>query len=159
MHPTCPHRLLLVCFSFLILSGNGLLAQSSAQAENDDSNNQVPLRMLVDYGQGKEKRRQTHRGIMEPVGLPVGQSVLITLDFSKKQAGQVVMIRPMDGGEISSQEPMVLSADGTIAFNFRTGSATGLYRLMVRAAEQYEIPLYAFDPNAPAKPRRGSAPR
>lgn len=137
----------------------GDLSAQSAQAENDDSNNQVPLRMLVDYGQGKQKQRQSRRGIMEPVGLPVGQVVLITLDFSKKHAGQPVMIRPMDGGEISPQEPMVISVEGTIAFNFRTGSTTGLYRLMVRAAEQYEIPLYAFDPNAPAKPRPGSTPR
>jgi hypothetical protein len=156
VHPIHPQRVLLVCFSFLILSGSGLLAQS-AQAEND--NNQVPLRMLVDYGQGKEKRRQSHRGIMEPVGLPMGQVVLITLEFPKKHAGLPVMIRPMDGGEISAHEPMVLSAEGTIAFNFRTGSATGLYRLMVRAAEQYEIHLYAFDPNAPLNPRRGSDAR
>ena len=86
MHPTYLHRLLLVCFSFLVFTAGDLLAQS-AQAENDDSNNQVPLRMLVDYGQGKEKRRQSHRGMMEPVGVPVGQVVLITLEFSKKQAG------------------------------------------------------------------------
>lgn len=158
MHHTYPQRLILVCFSLLILSGIGPLAQS-AQIETDHGDNHDSLKMIVNYGQGKEKWRHSHRGVMEPVGLPIGQVVLITLEFSKKHAGQAVMIRPMDGGELSPQEPMVISADGTCAFNFRTGSATGLYRLMVRAADQYEIPLYAFDPNAPIKPRRGSAPR
>ena len=153
MHPTYFQRLLLVCFSFLILCGTGLAALA-AQPENDgDDDKNDSLGMLVDYGQGKEKRRQSHRGMMEPVGLPVGQLVLITLDFSKKQAGQVVMIRAMDGGEITPPEPMVVSADGTVAFNFRAPGGVGLYRLMVRAPQEHEISLYAFDPNAPPKPR------
>ena len=152
MHPTNFQRLLLVCFSFLVFTAGGLPAQS-AQAQNDNNANPDSLRMLVDYGHGKEKRRQSHRGMMEPVGLPVGQLVLITLEFPRKQAGQVVMIRAMDGGEITPPEPMVVSADGTVAFNFRAPGGVGRYRLIVRAAQEHEISLYAFDPNAPPKPR------
>ena len=109
--------------------------------------------MAINYEQGKEKRRQSHRGRMEPVGLPVGQLVLITLEFPKKRAGETVMIRAMDGGEITPPEPMVVSVDGTVAFNFRAPRGVGRYRLVVRAAQEHEISLYAFDPNAPPKPR------
>lgn len=157
MHSTHHPRLLLVWLSYLILSGTGLLAQSAHAENNGGDDKHESLRMLVVYGQGKEKRRQSHRGIMEPVGVPLGNVVEISLEFPKTMVGYPVVIVPLDGGQISaSMQPLVVAANGTVDFRFEAGSTAGLYRLRVRGAQPCELQLYAFDPNR-ARTRPGGA--
>jgi hypothetical protein len=106
-----------------------------------------PLQMIVDYGQGQTKRRETHHGVMEPIGLPANQQVAITLRFLKKRAGSAVTIGRLDGGEIDLQGPVTISSDGSVLFHFHAGGVPGLYRVLVDGPERYEISLYAIDPN------------
>jgi hypothetical protein len=77
-----------------------------------------PLQMIVDYGQSQLNPRETHHGVMEPVGLPANQQVAITLRFLKKRAGSAVTIGRLDGGEIDLQGPVTISFDGSVLFHF-----------------------------------------
>ena len=131
-------------------------ANSSGAAEvNPDG----ALSMTIKYGQGFEKRRRSHHGVMEPVGMPVGSAVEISLEFPKTMVGYPVVIVPLDGGQISaSMQPLVVAANGTVDFSFEAGSTAGLYRLQVRGAQPCELQLYAFDPNR-ARTRPGGAGR
>jgi hypothetical protein len=106
-----------------------------------------PLQMIVDYGQSQVNPRETHHGVMEPVGLPANQQVAITLRFLKKRAGDSVTIGRLDGGEIDLAGPVTIASDGSVLFHFSAGGVPGLYRLLVQGRERYEIPLYAIDPN------------
>lgn len=109
--------------------------------------------MIVDYGQARQKRRETHHGVMEPIGVPANQQVGITLRFLKKSAGSTVTIGRLDGGEIDLAGPVTIDSDGSVFFHFHAGGVPGLYRLLVDGPDRYEIPLYAIDPNrAPPSP-------
>lgn len=113
-----------------------------------------PLQMVVDYGQGPPKRRQSRHGVMEPVGLPIGQQVSITLKFLPTRAGQKIAVSTLDGGKLVLEQPTTIAVDGTAMFRFTAGATPGLYRLQVYGTEPYELRLYAFDPNAPRPSRR-----
>jgi len=112
------------------------------------------LQMVVDYGGGKQKQREIRRDLVDPVGLPVNRPVSITLKFSPTRAGQRIALSLLDGGQLRVQEAPVVGPNGKVTFEFSPGSTPGLYRLQVYAPEQYELRLYAFDPNAPARSRR-----
>jgi hypothetical protein len=121
---------------------------------NGDQNDS--LQMVIDYGQGNQKHRQSHHGVMEPVGLAIAQPVTITLEFSPQRAGDSVLVSALDGGHVDPSGPVVIPANGKVGFNFQPGRTPGLYRLLVQGAEQYELNLYAFDPNRPVRQPRGN---
>ena len=140
-------------FAALCLNPTKGSAQSpSPGANNDDKGDS--LQMVISYGPGNEKRRHSHQGVMEPIGVAIGQPVTITLEFSPKRAGDSALVSPLDGGRIDPQGPVVIPANGKIAFTFQAGRTAGRYRLLVQGAEQYELHLYAFDPARPVKPHR-----
>jgi hypothetical protein len=150
LRPTLMTRNLLfkIALSALALAGvQQLQAQASANAQNEE-----PLQMVIDYGGGKQTHRESHHGVVEPVGVPIGQQVAITLRFLRKRAGDQVMIGLLDGGQINVQGPVTISSDGTVAFSFQPGGSSGLHRLVINGAQSYQLMLYAFDPN-----RRSSA--
>lgn len=106
------------------------------------------LSMAIKYGQGFEKRRRSHHGVMEPVGMPVGSVVEISLEFPKTMVGAPVVITPLDGGQVSApQQPLVVATNGRVEFRFAAGATPGLYRLLVRGVQECELQFYAFDPN------------
>lgn len=104
--------------------------------------------MVVDYGQGKTKKRHSRQGVMEPVGLPLNQVAAITLKFPGQKAGESVALSALDGGEITglAGNPS-LSANGSIVFNFQVNGTPGLYRLLVELSnESHLLSFYTFKP-------------
>ena len=98
-----------VCLAAIAVSclpAGEVFAQSPAAPEVEE-----PIRMIVNYGEGKEKRRRSREGIMEPVGLAIGQQVGVTLQFFPKRAGELVVVRPLDGGEIDLEGPVPVRAE------------------------------------------------
>jgi hypothetical protein len=146
----------LAAFAMVSLCLPKVSAQSPSSAAQNGQNAE-PLQVVVDYGQGQPKRRVSHDGIISPVGLPIAEPASITLQFLRKRAGEAVVICPLDGGQVDVQAPVTISADGTIVFNFQSGSSPGLYRLMVSGPADYQLSLYAFDPNRPRRPPPGPA--
>jgi hypothetical protein len=130
----------------------GAAAPVNAQAlpPAADAHAEEPLQMIVVYGLGQPKHRESHHGVMEPVGLPANQPVAITLQFLRTRAGSAVTIGRLDGGEIDLAGPVTISSDGRILFHFQAGGVPGLYRLLVQGSQQYQISLYAVDLNRPA---------
>jgi hypothetical protein len=147
------HRVLAVALAVLSLSWAGV-SSTSAQSAPPAARNDEPLQMLIDYGQGQPKHRESRHGVVEPIGVPIGQPVTITLQFLRKRAGERIAITAVDGGVMDLQQPATISPDGSVTFAFNAGATSGLHRLMIYGGQQYEIRLYAFDPNnAPASPR------
>jgi hypothetical protein len=114
-----------------------------------------PLQMVIDYGVGQPKHRESHHGLLEPVGLAVGQPVQVTLRFLRKNAGGIITLSPLDGGQIDLQGPITIASDGSVVFQYQSGSVPGLYRLAITGAQQYQISFYAVDPNRPTPSRPG----
>jgi hypothetical protein len=114
-----------------------------------------PLQMVIDYGVGQPKHRESHHGLMEPVSLAVGQTVEVTLRFLRKNAGGIITISPLDGGQIDPQGPVTISSDGSVVFHYQSALLPGLYRLAITGAQQYQISFYAVDPNQPKPSRPG----
>jgi hypothetical protein len=137
-----------ICFSIANVKGN-----PPTGASGDEH---VPPQMVIDYGQGRQKHRDSHHGVMEPVGLAVGQPVTITLEFSPKRAGDSVLVSALDGGSIDPEGPVVIPANGKVSFHFQPARTPGLYRLLVQGADQYQLQLYAVDPNRPVKHPHGN---
>jgi len=136
------------------LSSNALVAQGSNpngnQAQSED-----PVHMTVDYGGGKNQIRESHHGVIDPVAVPVGQQVTLTLRFERKFAGSPAWLSPLDGGEVALQQKVVAD-DGTFVFQFRAGNLPGSYRFLISSLSQYELRIYGYDPNHP--PGRRSRP-
>lgn len=131
------------------------LVRAEAPAGAAVAQPEEPLQMIIDYGNGRPpKRRESHDGVVEPVGLPIGQTVNITLKFLRKRAGEKIAISSLDGGMISLQQPPTIGTDGSVNFQFTPTLTPGLYRLQILGGTPYELSLYAFDPNAPPRPPR-----
>jgi hypothetical protein len=145
-----------IAFAAFALGGVRHVQGQAPVAAAANAQNEEPLQMVIDYGQGNQKRRQTHHGVMEPVGLAIGQPVTITLEFSPHRAGESVLVSALDGGQVDPSGSVVIPANGKVGFNFQPGRTPGLYRLLVQGAEQYELHLYAFDPNRPVKNPHGN---
>jgi hypothetical protein len=116
--------------------------------------------VLISYGQDLETRVQVHHGLMEPVGVPIEQSVTVTLFLPSAYAGQIVKLGLYDGGKvgpptlpgqqtITFTAPLPVSADGMVQFNFQAGRTFGLYRVLVTAGPaQFLLQFYAVRPRA-----------
>jgi hypothetical protein len=136
---------LAACLAFGLIYSPAANLSAQDPAENADDS----VQMVIRYGPGQEKRRHSRQGVMEPVGLAVGQRVGITLQFLPQRAGELVLVTPLDGGEINLEGPVAVSPEGRVSFQFRSGRTAGLYRLAVSGAEQCQLSLYAVDPDRP----------
>jgi hypothetical protein len=144
----------------LLAVGNGAVSQLWAQSPGfgpGNRQNEEPLKVVIDYAQGPPKHRTSRDGIIAPIGVALGDPVAITLQFLRKRAGEAVVITSLDGGQIDIQAPVTISPDGTVVFNFQSGASPGLYRLMVSGPGDYELSLYAVDPNRPQRSSHGPA--
>ena len=110
---------------------------------------QEPVQVIVDSGNGQPKRRESLEGSIGPIGLPLGQPVTITLQFLRKRAGENVAIMSLDGAQVDVPSPSTISSDGTVVFQFQAGATPGLYRVAIAGPGDYELFLFAVDPNSP----------
>lgn len=123
------------------------LPVSGARAQNTFSYAPAPIEMVTVTGGGAEKRWRSLDGVMEPVGLPAGEQIAITLEASNSKAGQRVNVRLLDGGEIVAAPALSVATNGKVNFTFKAGDTHGLYRVEVTlGVEQYELQLYAVGP-------------
>jgi len=107
--------------------------------------------MVVDFGQGKKKLRVSHDGTFDPVTIPVGQQVTVTLRFLPRFAGSEARLMILDGGDVVLPLSPLIAADGSYVFQFRPGIVPGSYRFKVEALRPYEFTLYGVTPkNSPA---------
>jgi hypothetical protein len=74
----------------------------------------VPIEMVTTDGQDSKVRRRSYDGIMEPVGLAIGQGIAITLEVSTERNGQPVHVSPLDGGRINAT---LVTAQGNVALS------------------------------------------
>ncbi len=148
-----------IALAAIALGGAQQLQAQAPLAAAANAQNEEPLQMVIDYGAGKQSHRESHHGVVDPVGVPVGQQVAITLRFLRKRAGDPVVIGLLDGGQIDVTGPVIIAPDGTVAFNFQPDGGPGLYRLMISGAQSYQLMLYAFDPNRPSPSPRANPNR
>jgi hypothetical protein len=118
----------------------------SAQAQ-DGNRYSTPIQMVVNAGINGEQLLTSHFGFMAPVGVLAGEQIPITLIVSVAWKSFPVGLAPLDGGEIISQEELVVDENGTVSFAFVGGNRPGTYRVLVTiASEQYELQLYVPKP-------------
>jgi len=108
-----------------------------------------PLQIVVDLGPGKRKVRESHHGVVDPVAIPMGQQVSITVRFLPTLAGSVALVSSLDGGELTLPVAPTIARDGTFVFQFRPGNVPGSYRFLINGVRQYELSIYSYDPNNP----------
>jgi hypothetical protein len=136
------------CFS----AGLALLAAiwlpvSEARAQNTFSSAPTPIEMVTVVGNDAENRLRSLDGVLEPVGLPAGGEIAITLEAPNTKAGQRVSVRVLDGGEIVAPAAHSVATNGKVSFTFKAGDTRGLYRVEVNlGVEQYELQFYAVKP-------------
>lgn len=121
----------------------GAARSGNAQSPVGELHAQEPVQMIVDYGYGQPKHRESRGGMIEPVSVVIGEPVTITLQFLRKRAGESVTVASLDGGSLGLEGPATISADGSVVFRFQAGAAPGLYRLWIAGTEQYQASLYA----------------
>ena len=109
--------------------------------------------MIVELGPGQRKVRESHHGVIDPVAIPAGQQVTVTLRFLPTLAGSAALVTSLDGGELTPPQNPIIASDGTIVFQFKPGNLPGLYRFLINGVRQYQASIYGYDPNHP--PHRG----
>jgi hypothetical protein len=123
--------------------------------------------VVIAYGDGLETRAQITRGLMEPVGIPFDKPATVTLFLGSAIPGTPVHAGLYDGGAITAvtppavdgggnsvqvppaTAPILVLADQTVQFNFRSGGPLGLYRVLLTiGAKQYLLQFYAVRPRS-----------
>ena len=124
--------------------------------------------VVITYGDGTEAHVQITRGLMQPVGVPPGQAVTVTLFLANAIPGTVVHVGLYDGGQVApvnlpttptpppvggqpivgpSLGPIAVLADQSVRFNFQSGGLLGLYRVLLTIGpKQYLIQFFAVKP-------------
>lgn len=113
-----------------------------------------PLQVVIDFGQSKQTRRESHHGVVDPLGVPINQQVSVTLKFLRKRAGEQIALSSLDAGVVTLRQPATISPDGSVVFGFNAGSTTGLRRFHIFGSAEYDLSLYAFDPRNPPGRRK-----
>jgi hypothetical protein len=153
LYATC-----LATFALIYLPAERLFAQSP-EGNSDDL-----LQVVINYGESNEMRSFSHGGVVEPVSLRPNSRLPFTIQVPTSRKGYPVMVGNFDGGQVNaiieeSDVPLsgngtppnlTVSAEGTVAFSFQSGSTTGVYRLLVMVGPaHYQIQIYVVDPNLP----------
>src|ERR1051326_6871666 len=103
----------------------GVAALVKAQAPVPAPNTpqpEEPLQMIVELGPGQRKVRESHHGVIDPVAIPAGQQVTVTLRFLPTLAGSAALVTSLDGGELTPPQNPIIASDGTIVFQFKPGN-------------------------------------
>jgi hypothetical protein len=139
-------RILSVAFAIAIFAITYFPTEKlSAQGEGENLNS-PPIEMVVSANTTAERWRTSRSGIMGPVSLAPDKQIAIGLNASRNQAGNPVIIAPLDGGGVVADDPLLVDSDGMIYFSFEGGNSLGLYRVMVTiGAEQYQLRFYVVD--------------
>src|SRR5256885_9657106 len=132
---------LFVVLACLAVTPSLLVAQAPLPAQAEQ-----PVQLMVDLGRGLVKVRESHRGLIGPVAIPVGQQVTVTLRFLPSLAGVPAFISSLDGGELNAPPTPTIGVDGTFKFQFRPDNASGSYRFVIRSLQEYAVTFYGFDP-------------
>ncbi|HWM23625.1 MAG TPA: hypothetical protein VNP98_02280 [Chthoniobacterales bacterium] len=69
----------LLFYACVALLGTSLLPVPKASAQSELSGAAVPIEMVAVVANGAEKRVNSFDGVMEPVGLPAGEQIALTL--------------------------------------------------------------------------------
>jgi len=81
------------------------------------------------------------------VTLQPGQTVSVALQFPTSYAGQPVLVGALDGGEVTAEENLSVSAEGTVEWTFQAGITPGLYRVSLQVgSEQQLLQFYVINP-------------
>ncbi len=136
-----------------------LLFSPPARAQGDGDPQPIVSRALsatVDYGvdaNGNDVSFQPEKSGVDfaLLGLDPGQTVAITVQFPVEQAGQSIIVEPLDGGTATIPEGgLHVAADGTVAFPYQASPNAGACRIAVHQPDdQNVLHFWVVDPEHP----------
>jgi hypothetical protein len=138
--------LLAITFAATVFAVAGL-APPTLSAQSPD----IPVSVLVTSASGAERQLPGSDYNLGRAGLSPEQSVTVTLQFPRQQAGQKVIVSSLDGGALSLPEDdkssdLFVREDGIAPFQFHAGHQPGLYRVIVRLGTAlYHLEFYVVD--------------
>jgi hypothetical protein len=136
MNPSLPLGLVLAA-SLSTLEASPALTPSTAPA----------LEVIAINGAGLEKHLSSYQGVVPLLMVRPNQVVPVTLQFPTDKAGTPLAATPLDGGQISGGNPLVLPTGKTM-FTFSPGPVPGRYRVVVQTPfEQHLLEFYVVDPD------------
>jgi hypothetical protein len=156
--PMTRNLLFTIALAAIALASVQQLPAQAPAAAAANAQNEAPLPVVIDYGQGEETRVNVYGGMMEPVGVLPNQSVTVTVSFPISRAGALVSLALYDGGQVGAAAlpgsgmitlgNLQVPATGIVQFNFQAGRTHGLYRVLMNVGSgQYLLRFYAGRPS------------
>lgn len=86
------------------------------------------------------------------IGLQPNQAVNVAVQYPLSAIGRRISAEPLDGGRVlGAAQQLVVNANGTIQFQFQTGSGPGIYQVSLHdGANEIGIRFWVFDSEIPA---------
>ncbi len=103
------------------------------------------------FADGLSLSTRCKEGQFPIVAAPGGQTVNIQLQFPLTAALSSLIIEPLDGGSLpSEQSETSIAADGAVSIQFQTGNGPGLYRILLNQAGSMSVlRFWVADPQQP----------
>lgn len=105
----------------------------------------------VDYGNETVFAPVKHGTDFERLGVRAEQTLTIVVQFPPELAGQFIIAEPLDGGALSVPgEGLFVASDGSVTFQFQTGTSFGSYRVAVHQPDDSNfVQFWVVDPDHP----------
>jgi hypothetical protein len=124
-----------------------------ARAQNDQESPIVSraVSATVDYGNDNVFVPAKHAIEFDRLGVQPGTTVTVTVQFPVELAGQLILVDPLDGGSVNvPDEGLFIGNDGTVTFQFQSGSQFGAARVAVHQPDDSNyVKFWVVDPDHP----------
>ena len=131
-----------------------LTISTTARAQDDGGPQPILSRALaatVDYGNDNVFQPSKSNTDFQRLGLDPGQLLTITVQFPVDQAGQAMIVEPLDGGLLSLPDGgFFVDSEGNVTFQFQAIDSFGACRIAVHQPDDSNfIYLWVVDPEHP----------
>ena len=136
---SAPYRVgVIAVLSFLLIPNSAIWGQSPAPVPS--------AAVTIDFGNNQIVNATVLEAISDLIGLQPNQTVNISVQLPKKNAGHAITANLLDGGGIIGSNKLIVASDGTLTLRFQASAQVGISQVSLRdGAREVGIQFWVLD--------------